>query len=507
MTVPTTKEYDFVIIGSGLGGLVCAYILASEGHSVLILEKNHQIGGNLQVFSRDKCVLDTGVHYMGGLEEGGNLNQFFKYFGILDKLKLRKLDDGFDIIRFDDGKEYALGQGYDSFIAKLTEYFPEEEKGIIKYCNNVQYFCQQFPMYNLENGSVSYMREEIVGINAYDYIASITSNQRLRNVLAGMNLLYAGVKEKTPFYLHALIVNSYILGAYRPVDGGSQIAIQLTKAIRSHGGELLKRSKVVSANYHDDGFIKNVILENGETIAGKKFISNIHPEVTIDIFGEERFLSVYKKRIRSLENTIAPFMVYLIFKEDTFKYLNYNIYQYHNEDVWETGKYNQENWPLGYFLCTPASSKNPEYADTLSVMTYMHYSEVEKWEDSFHTIAAPTGRQDSYYQFKREKEEQVIAKIETIFPGIRSQIQAVHSASPLTFRDYIGNKDGSMYGIVKNSQSPNQTFINSKTKIPNLYLTGQNISLHGILGVTIGALVTCFSFVDKEKLINKIKSV
>ncbi|PIQ15081.1 MAG: all-trans-retinol 13,14-reductase, partial [Flavobacteriales bacterium CG18_big_fil_WC_8_21_14_2_50_32_9] len=59
------KEYDFVIIGSGLGGLACAYILASEGYSVVVLEKNHQIGGNLQVFSRDKCIFDTGVHYIG----------------------------------------------------------------------------------------------------------------------------------------------------------------------------------------------------------------------------------------------------------------------------------------------------------------------------------------------------------------------------------------------------------------------------------------------------------
>lgn len=506
MTAPISKEYDFVIIGSGLGGLVCAYILASEGFSVIILEKNHQIGGNLQVFSRDKCVLDTGVHYMGGLTEGENLHQFFKYFGIIDNLKLRKLDNGFDVIRFDDGKEYALGQGYDSFIVKLNEYFPEEKSAIDQYCEKIQYLCSQFPMYNMENGSAEYLRDEIVGVNAYDYIASITSNERLRNVLAGMNLLYAGVKEKTPFYLHALIVNSYILGAYRLVDGGSQIAIQLTKAIRSHGGQLLKRSKVIGANYQEDGVIKEVILENGVTIAGKKFISNIHPEVTIDIFGEERFLGVYKKRIRSLENTIAPFMVYIIFKEKTFKYFNYNIYQYHNDDVWETGNYTSENWPLGYFLCTPASSKNLEYADSLSIMTYMHYNEVEKWADSFHTIAEPEGRLEDYYQFKKEKEEKVIEKIESIFPGIRSKIQSVHSASPLTFRDYIGSKDGSMYGVVKNSQSPNQTFINTKTKIPNLYLTGQNISLHGILGVTIGALVTCFSFVDKEKLINKIKS-
>ena len=41
-----------MIVGSGLGGLECASILSKEGYSVCVLEKNHQIGGNLQTFSR-----------------------------------------------------------------------------------------------------------------------------------------------------------------------------------------------------------------------------------------------------------------------------------------------------------------------------------------------------------------------------------------------------------------------------------------------------------------------
>ena len=108
----SVKEYDFVIIGSGLGGLACAYILTSEGYSVVVLEKNNQIGGSMQVFSRNKSVFETGVHYIGSLDKGENLYQFFKYFQLLDKLKLRRLDDdGFDVIRFKDGKEYRYSQG------------------------------------------------------------------------------------------------------------------------------------------------------------------------------------------------------------------------------------------------------------------------------------------------------------------------------------------------------------------------------------------------------------
>ena len=87
------QEYDVVIIGSGLGGLLCANILAEEGYKVCVLEKNQQIGGNLQTFVRDRVIFDTGVHYLGGLAEGENLNRFFRYFDIMDKLKLEKMDE------------------------------------------------------------------------------------------------------------------------------------------------------------------------------------------------------------------------------------------------------------------------------------------------------------------------------------------------------------------------------------------------------------------------------
>jgi all-trans-retinol 13,14-reductase len=60
------EQYDIVVVGSGLGGLVSAIILAKEGYSVCVLEKNNQFGGNLQTFVRDKTIFDTGIHYIGG---------------------------------------------------------------------------------------------------------------------------------------------------------------------------------------------------------------------------------------------------------------------------------------------------------------------------------------------------------------------------------------------------------------------------------------------------------
>ncbi len=127
------EQFDVVIIGSGLGGLECAYILAKEGYKVCVLEKNRQFGGNLQIFVRDRAIFDTGIHYIGGLAEGQNLNRYFKYFGLMDRLKLKRMDmDGFDVISFaGHNKEYRHAQGYENFIEVLSKTIASSRKPIM----------------------------------------------------------------------------------------------------------------------------------------------------------------------------------------------------------------------------------------------------------------------------------------------------------------------------------------------------------------------------------------
>ncbi len=500
-------EFDFVIIGSGLGGLSCAYMLASEGYKVCILEKNHQIGGALQVFSRDKAVLDTGVHYIGSLDKGETLDQIFRYFGILEDLKLKRMDeDGFDVIRFEDGSVFPYAQGYDHFRTSLVGQFPDEAAAIDQYIATIRKICEDFPLYNLDENDYDGEVYPHMEVPASEFINSLTTNERLRSVLAGTNsFLYAGVAGITPLHVHALVQNSYLKGAYRLIDGGSQLAILLSRRIREKGGVILKRSEVVKAAYHENGEISAVLLASGEAITGKQFISNIHPLGTIGIFGEDRFLKVFTRRIKSLENSLSCFLTHIIFHEKAFGYLNHNIYQYHNENVWSGPEYNEDTWPEQYFICTPAGSRHPQYAESMSVMAYMRAEETAEWNTTFNTRTTPAERSKSYEEFKKAKEQKVINRLEQVFPGIRGKIKSVYSSTPLTWRDYLGTPDGSMYGIMKKADNPLKSFVNTKTHIPNLSLTGQNIILHGILGVTIGAIVSCAPFIGRENIIRKIK--
>ncbi len=495
------EKYDVVIIGSGLGGLLCGHILSKEGYSVCILEKNKQIGGCLQTFTRDNCIFDTGIHYIGSLDEGQILHQYFKYFGLIGKLNLKKLDqDAFDKFYFQDvQKEYLYSMGYDSFIETLHKSFPSEKEDLVRYCNKLKEISSSLALYNLKEITSTFIETDYFKDNAFDYIQSTIKDKRLQNVVAGSNVLYAGLPEKTPLFIHALVNGSFIESSYRLVDGSQQMANILTNSICENGGVIKTNSKATRLVCDNEkvSFCETI---NGERIEAKYFISDIHPELTLDILEEDILRKVYRNRVKSLDNTISSFAVYISLKPNSFKYLNYNYYFFSNNNVWTAASYDDNEWPEAYLLITPATSKSEEYADAIVIMTYMKYEELSKWENT--TVG---NRGEDYLQFKKQKAEKLIDKVAIRFPDIRNHIKNYYTSTPLTFRDYTGTKNGSLYGIQRDSSEPMKSFVSPRTKIPNLIFTGQNVILHGVLGVSIGAVLSCAEIVGLNHLIRKIK--
>ncbi len=498
------EKYDVIIVGSGLGGLECGVILGREGYKVLILEKNKQIGGNLQIFARNKRIFDTGVHYIGGLGKGENLYKYFKYLGIMDDLKIQPLDkDGFDVVSFaDDPMEYKYAQGYKNFIETMAGYFPEEREGIEKYCDAIREVCRAFPMYMVEMPQDSMDNMKYLGMNARDHIATFTKNEKLRKILAGTNGLYAGEGDRTPFYMHALVLNSYIESSWRCIDGGAQIGRLLANRIKENGGKIINHAEAKRFIFNDN-LIEAVELTDGRKFEAKQFISNIHPSLTLNMVEEGKLRKAYTKRIHSLENSLSTFIVYIVLKKDTIPYFNHNHYYFIDPDVWQGGNYG-DTWPPSLAIFTSANSKGSEYADLMIAMAYMRYDETKQWEETYNTVAKSSPRGQEYEKFKEEKAEQLLDTLEQKYPGIRENIECYYTSTPLTYRDYIGTVDGSIYGISKDYKDPLRSFISARTKVPNLLLTGQNLNMHGILGVTISAITTCGEMLGKAYLMEKV---
>ena len=494
------SKYDIVIIGGGLGGLLTGNILSREGLSVCVVEQAKKVGGCVQSFAKNKTIFNTGLNYTESLGEGEILNQYFKYFKILDKLKLKQLDlNHFNKVSFSDNPlEYPFAQGHDNFIEQLSPYFRNSKKSLKEYIGTLKNICNSFPLYTLDNSSKEPMNTDFLHLNTYNYLKTVHPDKKLQNVLAGMNTLYGGVASKTPLYIHALINYTFIKSAWRIVDGSSKLATSIASVIKENGGDILLSSRVKKIG-GENKQVKYVELENGEKIFSDKIISNIHPSSTLNLVEEKLSKKIYKTRISSLQNTTGMFTVYMVMKDKQFPYLNHNHHYYASESAWNTN-YNEKSWPNHYFMYTPINSYSNKWANGVIAMTYMNYDEVKQWENSF-----VENRGEEYLEFKRKKSELLIQSVEKKFPKIRESIKTYYSSTPLTYRDYTGTPEGSSYGILKDSNDPLSTIITPKSRINGLYFTGQNLNLHGILGVTVSAVLTASEIVGQDYLINKIR--
>lgn len=500
------KKYDVVIIGSGLGGLICATILAKKGMKVCVAEKNKQFGGNLQAFARNKQVFDTGVHYIGGLEKGQTLYQLFKYLGLMEELRIERMDECFDKILIEnDNTTYCYSQNYDSFIQNLVKVFPSEKDNIIAYCNKVKEVCASFPLYNLKLKDSSNNTYKGNNESAKAVIASFTANPKLQAVLAGNNILYAGDGNTTPFHVHALITNSYIESSWKCVGTGAQIAKILVNTIRKNGGDIFRSCEIKSIVEEQDR-ITHVTTADGRNIYGNYFISNIAPAATLNITPSLALKNIYRKRISTLHSSISSFSVHIVLREKTVAYEKCNYYYHKEGNVWNLNYYTNEDWPLGYGMYFTEDRRNKGFAATVSLLTPMRYDDVKPWWHTYNRAGKEGFRGEEYEVFKQQKTKVVLQLVAQRFPHIVQNIVHCYASTPLTNRDYIGDSTGSMYGIQKDFRDPFKTMISPRTKIPNLFLTGQNLSLHGILGTSLSAVLTCMMLTEDDKLVDEIKN-
>ncbi|MFO7938727.1 MAG: NAD(P)/FAD-dependent oxidoreductase [Bacteroidales bacterium] len=486
------SKIEVAIIGSGLGGLLTGYILAREGMQVEIFEKNDHPGGCMQSYKRNGHWFDTGLHYIGGAAPGQNLHQFFRYFGLLPDLPIKPLDPtGFERIRY-QGQEFRWATGFDAFAQELKRNFPKEHSAINKYIADIQKVCAQFPLYNLE------YREEhneaaYHGINLHKYLNDLTHNKTLQTVLLGNNLLYAAEKDSTPFYLHALINCSFIRGAYRVSGGSRQITDRLLERITHFGGKIHTGTTIKHIDVK--GTEARAITDNhGNTYEVKQVISAIHPAPTLQMIEAPVIRTVYRQRIETMHNSTSAFTVYLIFKPDSFPYLNQNYYILNQDSPWVA---NTRHNPEDYFLfLTPHEPGADKYASTATILSLMPFESVAQWEE----------KQDKAYDdFKQEVAERLIRAADRQFPGISGKIESYFTATPLTYKRYLGTPEGTIYGTMRNSQEPLASHVSVRTKIKNLVFAGQNANIHGVLGTTVSAVLAASQVIDLPYLVNKIK--
>ena len=474
--------------------MVTGALLAKEGYKVTVLEKNAIIGGGLQTFKRNGVSFPTGMHIFGGFQEGGNLRKIFAYLGVLDKMVLQPMDESAsDVVTLmSTGETYRLPQGKERFITYLSEQFPAEKEHIRAYIDRLFELSEEEDLFYLRETPAEHP------LHSDDFLGSVERlrdqyivDPKLKALLGYLTPLFGSDPQTTPAYIHALLSTLHINGTFQFVDESQQMAEALAEVIEDAGGQVIANEEVVRIDVENRAITK-VVTKKGNVYQADSYISDVHPDVLLRIIDPQAFTTAFKTRIQSIPETMSSFKVFVKFKERAFHYQNHSHFCLSEGDV----------WPQQLMFVTPPVAKQGEFAETMVLIAPMAFNEVKLWEDT------RTGRRgEAYERWKQAMADKVLDRLENLYPGFRNCIEFVVASSPLTIRDYYGNKEGSNYGFRKESDDLMHSQLSVQTKVKNLFLTGQNVNIHGLCGVSLTAIETAEALVGHNSIVQKINKI
>lgn len=442
------SNYDAIVIGSGIGGLVAATQLAVKGAKVLVLEKYVIPGGSSGYYERDGYTFDVGSSVMFGFSDKGNLNLITRALAAVG-CEMEVIPDPTTVhFHLPNDLSVQVHREYIDFISELAAKFPHEKDGILKFygecwkifnaLNSLElksleepiYLFGQFFQKPLECLTLAYYLPQ----NAGDIARKYMKDPQLLSFIDAECFIVSTVNAlQTPMINAAMVLcDRHFGGINYPVGGVGGIAKSLSKGLVDQGSEILYRANVTSIIL-EHGKAVGVRLSDGREFFGKTIISNA---TRWDTFGkllkgetlpkeEENFQKVYVKAPSFL--SIHMGVKAEVLPPDT------DCHHFVLEDDWA-----RLEEPYGsIFLSIPTvldSSLAPEGHHILHIFTT---SSIEDWE----------GLSTKDYEAKKKVvADEIISRLEKkLFPGIRSSIAFMEVGSPKTHRRYLARDKGT-YG-------------------------------------------------------------
>jgi len=482
-------RYDAIVVGSGIGGLTTAALLARAGQEVLVVERHDRVGGYGHSFRRGRYLFDSAVHIVGGCEpvayEGGGLvHQLLETLEVRDRVEFARVNPCYEAVY--PGLSLRVPGDLEGFVDAHAEEFPSEEKGLrqlVQECLNIRQetrraadtphafdvsqIASRFPtLLRYRRATLAHVLEEHI------------ESPRLRSLL-GTLWPYLGLPpSRVSFVYFATMLMSYVAdGAYYCRGSFQRFADALAVAVRERGGEVLLRSPVRRILV-EAGRATGVVLENGQRIEAPRVISNADVLQTVrELVGSDAFPPGYLANLARMRPSLSAFVAYLAtdlpLDRDTTSHETFYYPSWDHEEAHATSERGSPSW----VSVTAPSLSDPSLAppgEQLLLLTALVRHDAADWRSC-----------------KQATTEALVETASRWVGGLASHIRFCEGASPRTLERYTRNTQGALYGWELSPRNVGPGRPGSQTPIPGLHLVGHWTQPGGgVYGVVMSGVQT-----------------
>lgn len=519
---PVDERYDAIVIGSGLGGMTTALLLAERGERVALLERHYVLGGFTHVFRRKGYEWDVGVHYVGEVHRPQSiLRQLFDHI-TGGELQWAEMGEVYDRIVFGD-EEYPLRAGVPAFKAGLREKFPSEAhaRAIDAYVDAVFAAVKASRSFFVEKamGSVSawaaggLLRRKYLAHTrktTWEVLRSLTDDPRLAGVLAGQYGDYGLPPRQSSFGMHASLVKHYLAGGCYPVGGSGRIAETIVPRIEAAGGVALTNAPVEELLV-EGGAVIGVRMADGREIRAAKVVSNAGASNTFErlVPAPERERLGLPGKLQGLRPSASHASLYLGLRgtaaELRLPKANYWIYPEggYDHDANVERYLADEDAPLPVAYISFPSAKDPDFERrhpgraTIEIVTLAPWERFARWAER-----PWKQRGDDYQAAKQRLAARLLEPLLRYEPHVQGAIELQELSTPLSTRHFTAYGHGEIYGLSHDPARFEQRLLRPRTPLRNLWLTGQDIVTCGVGGALLSGYLTA-SAITGENLVTK----
>ena len=516
------ERYDAIVIGSGMGGLTTAALLSEVGWKVCVLEQHYTAGGYTHSYERNGYEWDVGVHYIGDVGAATRTRKMFDFLSG-GKLHWAPMADEYDRFYVGD-KVFNAIAGKQEFRDNLVRQFPNEESAIDRYMELLGEVSGGLSAHAMDKVlkpwqqkfAAPYMKlkkPRHLYRNTYDVLSELTDDQDLIATMCGQWGDMGLPPKQSSFMVHAMIARHYLYGGFYPVGGSWKIAESIIPKIQQTGGEVFTYAEVTQILV-DDGKVKGVEMADGHVIECDCVISSAGVANTFDGLLPTDVVAKtgYEKKLRNVRPSFAHLGMYIGLKHSAEELglpkTNFWIYPSNDYDKAVEDFIADKNAEFPVVYISFPSAKDPDYENrhpgtaTIEIVAPAPYEWFEDWEGS------TWGKRGyEYERFKADLGERMLEHLYARLPQLRGKINYYEVSTPQSTNWFSGYQRGELYGLDHTTERLQQDWLGPRTRIPGLWLTGQDTLTCGVTGAMMAGMLTTMALVGMRKMTPLLKQI